>query len=359
MIRFSRFRSLFALAFTFLVISPGFVTSSAHAQVVYSNDFETNSAGFDVSHFETLPDGDGGVSTYLGRRTPPSSSAVLTVTGLTPGTMYEVHFELYIGGTWDGSLVFGPDSFRLNSSSGGTLVNATFRNGFPIGDPTPAQTYSDTTPLGDGGLFRTREGADAELGEPIYFFGRGAGNPRLVFTASAATETLSFSSFDFQGSSDEFFALDDVTVTAVDTVSINDVTLSEGNGGTTDFVFTVTLSNPAVTDVTINYSTTDGTATSPADYTTEAGTATINAGNSSTTITIAVSGDVLIETAETFVVNLTGATNAVIVDSQGLGTILNDDAAPAPPAAAPIPTVSEWGLLLLMAGLTIVAMRKA
>ena len=187
--------------------------SRAAAGVVYSNNFEANTAGFNVSHTVVLPgDTVGGVSTYLGRRSPVSNSAVLTLTGLTPGAVYDLSFDLYLGGTWDGSVAFGPDFFTLTSNSAGTLVSATFRNGFPIGDPTPVQTYSDATPLGNGGLFRTRAGADVEFAEPIYYFGRGAGNPLLSFTAVGPTETLTFRSTDAQGILDEFFALDNVVV---------------------------------------------------------------------------------------------------------------------------------------------------
>ena len=181
--------------------------------IIYSNDFETNTAGFDIADTQFLPnDSTGGGSTYLGRRTPGSNLTVLTLTGLTPGAIYNLAFDLYIGGTWDGSLSFGPDTFTLSTSSSGILVNATFRNAFPIGNPTPSQTYSDATPLGNGGLFRTREGADVELGEPIYHFGRGAGNPLLSFTAAGTTEVITFRSVDAQGINDEFFALDNVVV---------------------------------------------------------------------------------------------------------------------------------------------------
>lgn len=197
--------------------------ASAIAGTVYSNDFEANTDGFNVSNTETLPtDTSGSVSTYLGRRGPPgSSSAILTLSGLTTGTVYDVAFDLYIGGTWDGSFGFGPDTFSLTSSSGGTLVSATFRNGFPIGDPTPLQTYSDETPLGDGGNFPTRQGADVELGEPIYYFGRGVGNPLLSFTALSSVELLTFQSNDGQsGAGDEFFALDNVLVSGMTVVPV-------------------------------------------------------------------------------------------------------------------------------------------
>ena len=112
-------------------------------------------------------------------------------------------------------MAFGPDSFSLTTSSAGTLVDATFRNGFPIGDPALVQSYSDATPLGDGGLFRTREGADVEVAEPIYYFGHGDGNPTPSFVAGAASETVTFQSIDAQGITDEFFALDNVVVTSV------------------------------------------------------------------------------------------------------------------------------------------------
>lgn len=185
----------------------------AAGAVIYSNDFETHTSGFNITRTAILPsDGSGSTSTWLGDRQFANSSTTLTLTGLTPGVVHHVAFDLYLGGTWDGSISFGPDFFRLNSSSAGDLINATFRNG-GIGDSTPVQTYSDATPLGDGGLFPTRAGADVPNSEPIYSFGRGAGNPLLSFTATGETELLTFNSRDFQGIGDEFFALDNVLVT--------------------------------------------------------------------------------------------------------------------------------------------------
>ena len=201
---------LFVAASSVLAISP------AGAGVVYSNDFETNTDGFDVMDTSSqFSDEMGGTSTFLGIASPPTTSAVLTLTGLNPGTTYYLAFDLALGGSWDGSLSFGPDFFSLTTTPAGTLIDATFRNGFPIGDPTPGQTYSDATPLGDGGLFRTREGADVELGTPVYFFGRGDGNPNPSFVAADTIETVSFTATDAQGVSDEYFALDNVEVTTV------------------------------------------------------------------------------------------------------------------------------------------------
>ncbi|BCU13824.1 beta strand repeat-containing protein [Microcystis aeruginosa] len=114
-------------------------------------------------------------------------------------------------------------------------------------------------------------------------------------------------------------------------IAITDVTITEGNSGTTNAVFTVTLSNAVDTAVTVNYATANGTATTTDnDYTAIATTPlTFNAGETSKTITVAVNGDNQVESNETFFVNLsnlqTNGRNVTLADNQGQGTILNDD----------------------------------
>jgi len=108
-------------------------------------------------------------------------------------------------------------------------------------------------------------------------------------------------------------------------LSIDDVTVVEGNSGTTNAVFTVTLSAASGQTVTVNYATADGTATQPADYTSTSGTLTFAPGQTTRTITVPVIGETVPEANETFFVNLSGATNATISDNQGVGTITNDD----------------------------------
>jgi uncharacterized protein len=110
-------------------------------------------------------------------------------------------------------------------------------------------------------------------------------------------------------------------------LTINDVSLSEGNSGTTTFKFTVSLSEPAGADgVTFDIATADNTATSPSDYTANALTSqTISSGSSSYTFDVLVNGDTAFEQAETFFVNVSNLSGAVIADGQGLGTIQNDD----------------------------------
>src|SRR5207248_11384808 len=80
--------------------------------------------------------------------------------------------------------------------------------------------------------------------------------------------------------------------------------------------------------VTVNYSTADGTATAPSDYNAISSTeTTFNPGETSKPVSVLVNGDTFVEPDETFTVNLSGATNAIIGNAQGIGTIKNDDGA--------------------------------
>ncbi len=132
---------------------------------------------------------------------------------------------------------------------------------------------------------------------------------------------------------DDGLAVDDFSITPQGagggplTLSINDVTQAEGNSGTTAFNFTVSLTGPAgAGGVTFNASTADGTATAPGDYTALVSQpGSISVGNTSTTVTVQVNGDLVIEANETFFVNIANVVGANPGDVQGLGTITNDD----------------------------------
>ena len=112
-------------------------------------------------------------------------------------------------------------------------------------------------------------------------------------------------------------------------LSIADAAVTEGNAGTTDAGFTVTLSPPAAQTVSVDFASADGSATAPADYTASSGTLSFAAGQTSASILVPVVGDLLDEPDETFLVNLSNAQNAGIGDGQGVGTINDDDPAPA------------------------------
>src|SRR6185312_16082342 len=93
-------------------------------------------------------------------------------------------------------------------------------------------------------------------------------------------------------------------------LAINDVSRVEGNSGIANLTFTATLSAASGRTVTVNFATSDGTATAPADYTSSSGTLTFNPGVLTRTIAVPVVGDTRDEFDETFVTALSSPTNA-------------------------------------------------
>ncbi len=118
---------------------------------------------------------------------------------------------------------------------------------------------------------------------------------------------------------------------AIPSFAINDVTISEGNSGTKNAIFTVNLSAASGKTTTVNFATANGTATAGSDYTARSGTLTFAPGETTKTIAVPIIGDTVVESNETFTLNLSGATNATISDSQGVATITNDDLTPGLP----------------------------
>ena len=113
----------------------------------------------------------------------------------------------------------------------------------------------------------------------------------------------------------------------IPTLSINDVALAEGNGGTKLFTLTVSLSTNAPGPVTFDIATQDNTATvADSDYMARSLLSqTIPAGSSSYMFDVTVNGDLNIEANENFFVNVTNVAGAIVGDAQGVGTIQNDD----------------------------------
>ena len=93
--------------------------------------------------------------------------------------------------------------------------------------------------------------------------------------------------------------------------------------------FAVSLSRAASARLTIDYATSDGSASAGSDYTSTSGTLTINAGSSSATIDVRVLDDSHDEARETLTLTLSNASNGTITDGTATGTITNHDALPA------------------------------
>ncbi len=116
------------------------------------------------------------------------------------------------------------------------------------------------------------------------------------------------------------------------TISITGPTnLFEGNSGTQQAVFTMTLSNPSSQPISVHYATEDGTATvANNDYEAASGTVTFAPGETTQTITVTINGDTTDEDDETFDVTLTAPSpsSSTITTATATATIGDDDTLP-------------------------------
>ena len=111
-------------------------------------------------------------------------------------------------------------------------------------------------------------------------------------------------------------------------LSINDVTITEGDTGETNASFIVTLSAASGHTVRVSAIPTNGSAKAPGDYTGEGATLTFAPGDTSKTFSVPVKGDFLDEANEVFYVLLSSPVNATISRGRCVATITDDDAAP-------------------------------
>ncbi len=112
-------------------------------------------------------------------------------------------------------------------------------------------------------------------------------------------------------------------------LTVADATVTEGTGATGGTAtFLVSLAPASAQTVTVHYATANGTAAAGSDYTTTTGTLTFPPGSVVQPVTVPVVGDALDEPDETFFVNLSSPTGAIVADGQGMGTITDDDPPP-------------------------------
>ena len=251
------------------------------------------------------------------------------------GTFTFVAFEVH------GQVVADFNGDRhLDIASAGPELSVEVRLGTGTGGFGSPQTYStphhqQNAPLGVGDfnadgrldlLVRTDSGVTALTGkgdgtfaDPVNFTAAGGGLAVADFNGDGYGD---FASNDW---ADAVLVFMNDRVWNLPTIRIADVTVTEGNSGSVNAAFTLTLSHASAVDVTVHYVTANITAAAGSDYTAASGDVTIPAGHTSRTFTIAVTGDRLAEPTETFAVNLSAPTNATIADGQGLATIIDDE----------------------------------
>jgi hypothetical protein len=171
------------------------------------------------------------------------------------------------------------------------------------------------------------------------------GSGTVSFAPGEAIRTIDLEVLgDGQGEPDESFSVDlsapvnavlsdpngVVTIENDDpilSIRVADVSVTEGNSGTTPATFTVTLSQPTSDPISARFTTGNLTAVGGLDYSATSGTLVFPPGETSTQVIVPVLGDVLYEPTERFSLDLTS--DAVWVqDPRGVGTIQDDEAIP-------------------------------
>jgi hypothetical protein len=125
------------------------------------------------------------------------------------------------------------------------------------------------------------------------------------------------------------------------TLSIGDVTVTEGTSGSQSVALTVTLSEPSKRPVSVNYGTVNNSATAGSDYVAASGKLNFTKGETQKTIHFTVYGDSVVETNESFYVRLTNPKGATIADSTGVVTILD----PTPQISTSFEAADEGGVM--------------
>lgn len=112
------------------------------------------------------------------------------------------------------------------------------------------------------------------------------------------------------------------------TLSVSDVTVTEGDVGEVDLTFDITLDEApdAGENVIVDVATDDGSAIAGEDYTALAPfTLTFASGETTKSVTVKGIGDVKPENDEYLLLNVNRPRNVVLADSQGKGWMVNDD----------------------------------
>jgi hypothetical protein len=190
-------------------------------------------------------------------------------------------------------------SFSI-TNSGGTDLNITISM-----DPAGVGGFDAATSLPEGSVIA----AGQTVTERVNFTPTGTGPASAVWNIG---------SDDGAGRQDVTFTGNGVApVPAAPTISTGDLDVTRPAVGSTTGAVPVRLSAPSASPVTVKYTTKDGTALAPADYTAASGTVTFAPGETAQTIPVTVIGAAPAPTAKTLTVNLTAPTGATLADASG------------------------------------------
>ena len=151
------------------------------------------------------------------------------------------------------------------------------------------------------------------------------GNERVTITLPATTNCNNSGAICTSDSRKLSHATS-ATIAGPPSISVADATVTEAAGAV--LAFTVSLSRSSGNNVTVDYATSDGTATAGADYTATSGLLTIDAGSTSATVDVTVLDDSHDDGGETLTLTLSNPSNGTLNDATATGTIENSDPLP-------------------------------
>ena len=158
---------------------------------------------------------------------------------------------------------------------------------------------------------------DATSGELFY---KGSGED---FESGTTQFTLTVQASDGSESAETTVTVDITDVDDTPAIRAADAEATEGDD--TEMVFRVTLQSASTVTVTVNYATTDGTATAGEDYTATSGTLTFAPGETEKTVSVTIIDDTVEDSGETFRLLLSEPSGGSLGDMEATGTIFNSD----------------------------------
>ena len=243
-------------------------------------------------------------------------------------------------------------TFTLSGVANASISDSSATVTITDNDPPPTMSVADVTAKEGAGSVALTVSLSAASGKTVtvdYATSNGtatagsdytAVSDTLTFTPGQTSKTVSVTlasdtvdeddetfTFTLSNPDNATFSDSAATVTIEDnpTLTVADVTVGEGGGSVT---LTVELDVAGAANVTVDYATSNGTATAGSDYTAKTGELEVSAGDTSGTVSVSISDDPTDEHDETFTFTLSGVANASISDSSATVTITDNDPPP-------------------------------
>jgi|GEM_PF-1082115 len=225
-------------------------------------------------------------------------------------------------------------TFTIDNSARGLSATALdFTDNFPASMEVAATPNASTTCTGGTLTAVAGAGVVSYTGGSV---GAGAACTVDVDVTATAAGSLANTSGSLTSSAGNSGTANATLTVAEPSLSVDDPSVTEGDAGTSNLSFTVTLAPASAQTVTVDYATSNGTATAGSDYTATTGTLTFTPGQTSRTVTVTVLNETVVEPDETVILTLSNPSNATIGDATGTGTIQSDDTDATAPVVASI-----------------------